>query len=108
PQEHYEKLLELDIDFFKDGHIKLQENTIERWLEILDEAIKAGENIKANHRYVFGEHRLGTWLVGIASANKKNKRLDVREKIEKLGFDYSKTSRDLKSVVTRLINDLYS
>src|SRR5690606_20778789 len=42
------------------------------------------------------------------SANKKNKRLDVREKIEKLGFDYSKTSRDLKSVVTRLINDLYS
>lgn len=108
PQEHYEKLLELDIDFFKDGHIKLQENTIERWLEILEEAIKTGENIKANHRYIFGEHRLGTWLVGIASANKKGRRLDVRDKIEKLGFDYSKTSRDLKSVVTRLINDLYS
>jgi len=108
PQEHYERLLELDIDFFKDGHIKLQENTIERWLEILEEAISKGENVKANHRYIFGEHRLGTWLVGIASANKKGRRLDVREKIEKLGFDYSKTSRDLKSVVARLIKDLYS
>lgn len=108
PLEHYEKLLELDIDFFKDGHIKLQENTIERWLEILEEALKSGENVKANHRYIFGEHRLGTWLVGIASANKKGRRLDVREKIEKLGFDYSKTSRDLKSVVARLIKDLYS
>lgn len=108
PKEHYEKLLDLDIGFFKDGHIKLQENTIERWLEILEEAIKAEENVKANHRYIFGEYRLGTWLVGIASANKKGKRLDVREKIEKLGFDYSKTSRDLKSVVARLIKDLYS
>lgn len=107
PKVHYEKLLELDIDFFKDGHIKLQENTIERWLEILEEAINVGENVKANHRYIFGEHRLGTWLVGIASANKKGRRLDVREKIENIGFDYSKTSRDLKSVVARLINDLY-
>lgn len=108
PQEHYKRLLELDIDFFKDGHIKLQENTIDRWLEILEEAISKGENVKANHRYIFGEHRLGTWLVGIASANKKGRRLDVKEKIEKLGFDYSKTSRDLKSVVARLINDLYT
>ncbi len=107
PIEHIEKLLELDADFFKDGHIKNQENTIERWLEILDEAIKAGEEVKANHRYIYGEHRLGTWLVGIASANKKKKRLDVREKIEKIGFDYSKTSRDLKSVFARLIQDLY-
>jgi HKD family nuclease len=107
PVEHIEKLLELDIDFFKDGHIKNQENTIERWLEILDEAIKAGEEVKANHRYIYGEHRLGTWLVGIASANKKKKRLDVREKIEKIGFDYSKTSRDLKAVLARLIRDLY-
>ena len=73
----------------------------------LYEAIKAGEEVKANHRYIYGEHRLGTWLVGIASANKKKKRLDVREKIEKIGFDYSKTSRDLKSVFARLIQDLY-
>lgn len=107
PKEHYEQLLELDIDFFKDGHIKLQENTIESWLEILKEAIKANEEIKANHRYSFGVHRLGTWLVGIASANKKGKRLDVRKQITELGFDFSKTSRDTKSVISRLIQDLY-
>lgn len=107
PKEHYEQLLDLDIDFFKDGHLKLQENTIERWLEILEEAIKAGEIVKANHRYNFKEHKLGTWLVGIASSNKKGKRLDVRQKITDLGFDYSKTSRDTKSVISRLIQDLY-
>lgn len=108
PQDHIEKLLELDIDFFKDGHLKNQEKTIENWLEILEQAIKAGEDIRPNHRYFFGEHKLGTWLVGIKSDNKKGKKLEVRKQIEALGFDYSKTSRDLKSVVARLINDLYS
>jgi hypothetical protein len=107
PQEHYEMLIELDKDFFKDGHIKNQENTIENWLEILEQAIKDGEDIKPNHRYLYGVHKLGTWLVGIKSDNKKGKKLEVRKQIEALGFDYSKTSRDTKSVISRLIKDFY-
>lgn len=107
PKEHSEKLIQLDKDFFLDGKIKNSAYSVERWLEILDEAIKANENIKANHRYIFGEHNLGTWLVGIATANKREKKLDVKMKIEKLGFDFSETSRDMKAVVARLIKDLY-
>lgn len=108
PQEHIEKLLELDIDFFKDGHLKNQENTFERWLEILKSAIADNEDIGLSKRYTYNGETLGTFLQGISRANKKGRKLEERKRIEEAGFDFSLKSRDLKSVISRLIKDLYS
>lgn len=107
PIQHIEKLLELDIDFFKDGHLKNQENTFERWLEILKSAIKDKEDIGLSKRYLYKGETLGTFLQGISRANKNNKKLEERKRIEEIGFDFSIKSRDLKSVIARLIKDLY-
>lgn len=103
PKEHFEQLTELDKDFFLDGKLKNSAYTVEKWLEILEQAINENEDIRPNHRYSFGEHKLGTWLVGIASANRKDKKLEVRKQIEDLGFDFSKTGRNTKDVFSRLI-----
>lgn len=108
PKEHYDQLIKLDKDFFLDGKVKNSAYSVERWLEILQEAIENKEDIKTNHRYVYNEYNLGTWLTGIASANRDGKKLHVRSKIEKLGFRFEKTSRDLEAVVARLIKDLYN
>lgn len=106
PKEHYEKLLELDKDFFKDGHIKLQENTFERWLEILKSAIADNEDIGLSKRYLYKGETLGTFLQGISRANKKGKKLEERKRIEEAGFDFSLKSRNPKDTLQRLINDL--
>lgn len=106
PKEHIEKLLEIGF-YFGDGHILRQETIKKSWLEILKEAIEEDEDIKANHRYIYKEHKLGTWLVGIATANRKGKKLDVKNQIEEIGFDFSKTKRDTENVIARLIKDLY-
>lgn len=105
PQEHIDKLLAIDF-YFGDGHILRQETIAKSWLEILKEAIESGEDVKANHRYVFKEYRLGTWLTGIASQNRKGKKLDVKKQIEEIGFDFSKTGRNTEDFYARFINDL--
>ena len=108
PKDHYDQLIKLDKDFFVDGKIKNSAYSVEKWLEILQEAIEDKKDIRPNHRYIYNEHKLGTWLTGIASANRNGKKLHVRKKIEKLGFRFEETSRDLDAVVTRLIKDLYN
>ena len=105
PQEHIDKLLEIDF-YFGDGHILRQVTIAKSWLEILKEAIESGEDVKANHRYAYKEYRLGTWLTGIASQNRKGKKLDVKKQIEEVGFDFSKTGRNTKDVFARLIEAL--
>ena len=106
PIEHITKLEEIGF-YFGDGHILRQANIKQSWLEILKEAVENNEIIKANHRYIYKEHRLGTWLVGIASSNTKGEKLDIRKQIEEIGFDFSKTKRDTENVIARLIKDLY-
>lgn len=105
PKEHINKLLEIGF-YFGDGHILRQETIKKSWLEILKEAIENGEEVKANHRYIYKEHTLGTWLTGIAYQNRKGKKLEVKKEIEDLGFDFSKTGRNTKDVFSRLIDAL--
>jgi HKD family nuclease len=106
PREHYEQLIELDKDFFVDGKIKLSENSVERWLEIIEEAIADGEDIGLGHGYIYKGEKIGTFLQGISRANKNGKKLDVRYKIEKTGFRFSKKSRNSKDTLGRFIEDL--
>lgn len=49
---------------------------------------------------------MGTWLTGIASQNRKGKKLEVKKQIEEIGFDFSKTGRNTEDFYARLINDL--
>lgn len=105
PKGHIDKLLGIDF-YFGDGHILRQETIKKSWLEILKEAIDNGEDIKANHRYIYKEYTLGTWLTGVASQNRKGKKLEVKMEIENLGFDFSKTGRNTKDVFSRLIDAL--
>jgi HKD family nuclease len=105
PKEHIDKLLGIDF-YFGDGHILRQETIKKSWLEILKEAVDNGEDIKANHRYIYKEYTLGTWLTGVASQNRKGKKLEVKMEIENLGFDFSKTGRNTKDVFSRLIGAL--
>lgn len=106
PKEHYEQLIKLDKFFFVDGKIKLSENSVERWLEILKEAILDKEDIGLSHRYIYKGETLGTFLQGISRANKKGKKLDVTKRIEKAGFSFSKKSRNSKDTLNRFIEDL--
>lgn len=106
PKEHYEHLIKLDKFFFVDGKIKLSENSVERWIEILKEAILDGEDIGLSHRYIYKGETLGTFLQGISRANKDQKKLDVRKRIEEAGFSFSKKSRNSKDTLNRFIEDL--
>jgi hypothetical protein len=45
--------------------------------------------------------------MGISQANKKGKKLHIRDRIEALGFDYSNNSKSVQNVIARLIEDLY-
>ena len=105
PEEHFKKLKSIDF-YFGDGH-KEQEAIVEKkWLDLLEEALKNGEDVKANHRYRYKGQGLGTFLVGISKKNKEGKRLETKWKIEQIGFDYYKTVRTPKATAERFLNAL--
>lgn len=105
PDEHFEKLNSIQFHF-EDGH-KERERIIElQWLKILNQAIKANEDIKVNHRYLFNGETLGTFLVGLKASNKIGKKLSLRKEVENTGFNYKETSRKPKDVARRYIDEL--
>ncbi len=106
PREHIDKLESIGF-YFEDGHKLNEEETIKSWLQILKDAIANNERIILTHSYRYKDTKLGTWLIGIDQANKKDKKLDVRKRIEATGFDYSNTSKSVEYVIGRLIEDLY-
>jgi HKD family nuclease len=110
--EHIGKLLDEDF-FFDDAHELLQQNIEDEWLSILSDALNDSserEKIQVNHRYKFNGYRLGTWLVGVSQATKgkkpKQRKIDLRLKIEELGFDFTRTSRKPEHTVERFIEQL--
>jgi len=72
------------------------------WLALLSEAIKSGENIRANHRYRFKGQNLETYLVGL---KKKGNPVLIAE-VKELGFDLDKTSRTPENAAEKLIKKL--
>ena len=79
-----------------------QTDTNKIWLTLLSEAIKSGENVKANHRYRFKGQNLGTYLVGL----KKRGTPELLAEIKELGFDLEKTSRTPENAAKKLIEKL--
>jgi len=79
-----------------------QTDTNQAWLTLLSEAIKSGEDIKANHRYKFKDKHLGTFLVGL----KKKANPELIADIKKMGFDLNKTSRTPENAAEKLIKKL--
>lgn len=79
-----------------------QTDTNKVWLALLSEAIKSGENVKANHRYRFKAQNLGTYLVGL----KKRGNPELLAEIKELGFDLGKTSRTPENAAEKLIEKL--
>ena len=79
-----------------------QTDTNQVWLALLSEAIKSGENVKANHRYKFKDQNLGTYLVGL----KKRGNPELLAEIKELGFDLGKTSRTPENSAEKLIEKL--
>ena len=104
--ENHRKRLEDEKFYFKDAHTLWQEYLEEQKLEILIEALIAGEDVKVNHRYSFNGHRIGTWLVGVSQANRKGKKIELRKQIEELGFDFTATSRNPIDTANRFVADL--
>lgn len=105
PIEH-KKLLDSEKFYFKDAHILWQEYLQEQKLELLIEALIDKEDIRVNHRYEYKGVRLGTWLVEISQANKKGKKLELRQQILDLGFDISATGRNATDSAKRFLSDL--
>jgi HKD family nuclease len=105
PHEHF-LLLREEKFYFKDAHILWQEFKEEQKLEILLDALIDGEDIKLNHRYIYKGHHIGTWLVGVNQANKKGKKLKLRQQILELGFDISAFSRTPEESANRFLSDL--
>ncbi len=81
-------------------------NIDQEWLNLLQDALDSDEDVRANHRYKYEGKSLGTWLVGIAQANKKDKKLDIRAEIEDLGFDYNLRGRTPEASTKRFIRQL--
>ena len=106
PKEHIDKLTAVGF-YFGDGHKLREELIVQEWIELLKDAIANNEKIIQNQSYIYKGKKLGTWLIGISQANKKEKKLDIRERIDATGFDYSNTSRTVENVIARLIEDLY-
>lgn len=79
-----------------------QTDTNQVWLSLLSEAIKSGENVKANHRYKFKDRNLGTYLVGL----KKKGDPVLMARVKELGFDLDKTSRTPENAAEKLIKKL--
>jgi hypothetical protein len=106
PQEHIQRLLSIGF-YFGDGHKLREEQIVQGWIDLLKEALADNEKIILNQWYIYKGKRLGTWLMGISQANKKGKKLDIRERIEATGFDYANNSKAVANVIARLIDDLY-
>jgi len=105
PEEHLKKLKSINF-YFGDGH-KERESMIEnQWLNLLEEAINSGEDVRANHRYKYKGQGLGTFLVGISKKNKLGKKLETKRKIEEIGFDYHKSERTPIATAERFLNAL--
>ncbi|MBN2668641.1 MAG: helicase associated domain-containing protein [Bacteroidales bacterium] len=92
--------------YWGDGHEIRYRKIDDRWLNLLEDAIKNGEDVKCNHRYLYKGQHLGTFLVQVAKYNKMGKKLDTRERIESIGFIFSQTSREPHFVVKRFLSDL--
>jgi HKD family nuclease len=105
PQLHYEKLEKAGFYFGDANELKWQ-NIEEEWLDILLDALLDKEDIRMNHRYIYKDRKLGTWLVSIRQANKKNKKLELKKTINDLGFHFKDTSRLTKDVIERFVRDL--
>ncbi len=105
PKEHLELLKKEDF-YFGDAHKLWQEFLEDQKLELLMDALIDEEDIKVNHRYEYKGVRLGTWLVGVSQANKKDKKLELRQKIIDLGFYISATSRNPIDSANRFVIDL--
>jgi len=110
--EHIERLLNEGF-YLEDAHELLQQNIEDEWLSILSDALthpKEKDKIQVNHRYKFNGHRLGTWLVGVSQATKgdnpKPRKVELKKKIEKLGFDFTKTSRKPEHSASRFLDQL--
>lgn len=107
PKQHYEQLISLDPDFFVHGQIRIHKNSVDRWIEILKNALADGEDIGLSHRYTYNGEDLGTFLQGVSQANKKGKRLDVKERIEtETAFRFASKSRNNTDTLHRFIDDL--
>lgn len=102
---NHEVLLKQEKFYFGDAHLLWQEWKNDTKLKLLQEAVDAGENIGLSQRYEYKGVRLGTWIQGIKKANKKNKKLDVMEKINQI-FDLSSKTRTPIDTANRFINDL--
>jgi len=105
PKDHLE-LLKKEKFYFGDAHKLWQEYLEDQKLELLMDALIEEEDIRVNHRYEFKGVRLGTWLVGISQANKKGKKIELRERIKDLGFYISATSRNPIDTASRFVSDL--
>lgn len=105
PKEHFEKLEQAGFYFGDAKKLKYQ-NIEEEWLDVLLDALLDKEDIRMNHRYVYNEKKLGTWLVYVRQENKKGKKLELKKIINDLGFHFKDTSRSTKDVVERFANEL--
>lgn len=76
--------------------IKKEEND---WLVLLENALKEGVQIQLNHRFKYKDKKLGTFLVGAKQRNK----VALIKKIESLGFNFKKHSRDPQDYVENFI-----
>jgi HKD family nuclease len=110
--EHIDKLEKAGF-YFGDSRDLMQQNIEDEWLSILTDAfsdLKEKYKVQVNHRYIFNGHHLGTWLVGVIQANKKkdakSRKIDLKRKIEDIGFDFTKTSRKPEHASQRFIDDL--
>lgn len=81
-------------------------NNDQEWLDLLQDALDNDEDVRANHRYKYKSKSLGTWLVGIAQRNKEGKKLEIRNEIEDLGFDYNLRGRTPEASTKRFIKRL--
>lgn len=105
PKKHLEKLKSINF-YFGDGNIEKSLQTDKKWFNIIKEAIENGEKVQTNHRYRYKGQGIGTYLVGVKKKNKEGKKLDVKEKLAKLGVVFEKTSRKPIEVVERFYVDL--
>ncbi|HUX52971.1 MAG TPA: PIN domain-containing protein [Williamwhitmania sp.] len=80
----------------------------QEWLTLLQDAIENEEDVKANHRYKYKGKSLGTWLTIVAQRNKEGKKLELRAKIEEIGFDYDIKGRNPEASTKRFIKQLLS
>lgn len=101
------KLLKEEKFYFGDAHKLWQEYKDDQKLKLIKKAIEDGEDIGLSQRYEYKGVRLGTWIQAVKKANKSGKKLDVRDKIEELGFDISSKSRNPIDTAKRFISDLY-